>query len=317
MIGLRRGFTLIELLVVIAIVAVLVALLLPAVQAAREAARRIQCSNNLKQIGLGMSSYHAAVGTLPPGMKGWGWGTWQMFLLPYMEQQALYNAYNQLGDSHNDVTLDGLLQYMGPANLTVTSRRVNSFTCPSDIPNAPLNEVTSHNYACNYGNTDLYQDPNLNGVVFAGAPFTDIGADPTGQTPGLRTVGFAEFQDGTGSTVLAAEVVQGQGADLRGFTWYGPSSGYTSYLGPNSRLPDVLSDPTHCVYPFAVNPPCSHALVPGTPSVMLAARSRHPGGVSVVLGDGSVRFIKDAVSLAVWRALSTTRGGEAISGDAY
>jgi hypothetical protein len=117
--------------------------------------------------------------------------------------------------------------------------------------------------------------------------------------------------------VLAAEVVQGQGADLRGFTWYGPSSGYTAYLGPNSRAADVLSDPTHCVYPFAVNPPCSHALVPGTPSVMLAARSRHPGGVLVVLGDGSVRFIKDAVSLAVWRALSTTRGGEAISGDAY
>jgi hypothetical protein len=257
-------------------------------------------------------------------MKGWGWGTWQLFLLPYLEQQALYSAYNQMGDSVNEVTLDGLLLYLGPANLTVTSTRLQAFTCPSDLPNAPLEDVTSHNYACNYGNTDiitagavLYQDPNLNGVRFGGAPFTDIGADPTGKTPGYRTVGFAEFRDGTGTTVLAAEVVQGQGADLRGFTWYGPSSGMTSYLGPNSKSPDVLTEASHCVYPFATNPPCTYRLPSGVPAAMMAARSRHPGGVSVVLGDGSVRFIKESISLATWRALSTTQGGEVINGDSF
>jgi prepilin-type N-terminal cleavage/methylation domain-containing protein len=314
---LRHGFTLIELLVTITIIGLLIALLLPAVQAAREAARRIQCTNNLKQIGLAMSGYHEAVGTLPPGMKGWGWGTWQTFLLPYLEQQPLFNAYNQLGDSRNEVTLSGALGYMGPANLTVTQTRLNTLSCPSDFPNAPKGGVTSHNYAANFGNTDLAQDTFIGGVPFGGAPFTDIGADPTGLVRGRSTVGFARFTDGTANTLLAAEVVQGQGADLRGFSWYGPSSAFTTYLAPNSKDADVLEDPSYCVYPYAANPPCVNTLTPGALPAMSAARSRHSGGVSVVLGDGSVRFIKNSVAVPIWRGLSTTQGSEVISGDAY
>src|SRR5438477_1299921 len=91
-----RGFTLIELLVVIAIIAVLIALLLPAVQAAREAARRAQCVNNMKQIGIAMHNYHDANGTLPPGIKGCCYGSWQVFVLPWVEQQAMYNAWNHV-----------------------------------------------------------------------------------------------------------------------------------------------------------------------------------------------------------------------------
>jgi prepilin-type N-terminal cleavage/methylation domain-containing protein/prepilin-type processing-associated H-X9-DG protein len=313
----RQGFTIIELLVTIAIIAILVALLLPAVQSAREAGRRIQCTNNLKQIALAMLNYHDVVGTLPPGRKGWGWGTWQMFVLPYIEQQPLYNAYNQLGDSVNDVTLDSLLLYMGPVNETVTTQRLAVFTCPSDTPNAPVEDVTSHNYGCNYGNTDVYADPNLNGVLFGGAPFGDIGADPTRATPGTQTVRLARIIDGASRTMLAAELVQGQGADLRGFTWYGPTSGFTSYPGPNSALADVLTEQPQCVYPFSNNPPCTWNTPQDTVPVYLASRSRHPGGVNVVLADGSVHFIKNQVNLAVWRALSTTQGREIISDDAY
>jgi prepilin-type N-terminal cleavage/methylation domain-containing protein/prepilin-type processing-associated H-X9-DG protein len=313
----RHGFTLIELLVTIAVIAVLIALLLPAVQSAREASRRLQCANSLKQISLAMVSYHDAVGTLPPGRKGWGWGTWQMFILPYIEQQPLYNAYNQLGDSVNDLSLDSYLLYMGPANETVTTQRLAAFTCPTASPNAPLEGVTSHNYGCNYGNTDIHADPNLNGVKFGGAPFGDIGADPTNPSSGTRTVALARITDGTSLTMLAAELIQGQGADLRGFTWYGPTSGFTTYIGPNSLLPDVLSEQSQCVYPWSSNPPCTWN--PGTVDApeYLASRGLHPLGLNVAMADGSVHFVKNQLNLAVWRALSTTQGAEVISGDAY
>jgi prepilin-type N-terminal cleavage/methylation domain-containing protein/prepilin-type processing-associated H-X9-DG protein len=313
----RNGFTVIELLVTIAIIGVLIALLLPAVHAAREAARRVQCTNNLKQLSLAMLSYHEAVGTLPPGRKGWGWGTWQVFVLPFMEQQALYNCWNQMGDSANDVTLDSLLLYMGPVNETVTTTRLMTLTCPTSTPNAPLENVTSHNYGCNYGNTDIYADPNLNGVVFEGAPFTDIGADPKEPASGTPSVSLARITDGTTSTILAGELVQGQGADLRGFTWYGPASGFTTYLGPNSPLPDVLTEPSQCVYPFSTNPPCTWNTPQDDMPVLSASRGFHPGGVNVVMVDGSAHFIRNQVDLAVWRALSTIHGGEIVSADGY
>src|SRR5215218_2002051 len=115
----RRAFTLIELLVVIAIIAVLIALLLPAVQAAREAARRAQCVNNLKQIALAMHNYHETMGSLPPGNKGCCHGTWQLFVLPWVEQQALHNAWNFLGiNNPNGGTYDNYLRYAGQSNTT-------------------------------------------------------------------------------------------------------------------------------------------------------------------------------------------------------
>ena len=108
----RRGFTLIELLVVIAIIAVLIALLLPAVQAAREAARRAQCINNLKQIGLAMHNYESSNGSFPPGEKGCCWGTWHVFILPFVEQSALYNAWNSYGNNvPSGGAADGYLRY--------------------------------------------------------------------------------------------------------------------------------------------------------------------------------------------------------------
>src|SRR5208283_682146 len=131
----RRGFTLIELLVVIAIIAVLISLLLPAVQSAREAARRAQCVNNMKQIGLAMHNYHSSTNTFPMEIDVWGpvdglaamWGSWspQSFLLPYMEQSPIYNSINFLLPNQRDIA-DGW-----PANTTATNSVISSFLCPS------------------------------------------------------------------------------------------------------------------------------------------------------------------------------------------
>ena len=331
----RRGFTLIELLVVIAIIAVLIALLLPAVQAAREAARRIQCTNNLKQLGLAMQTYHDALGTFPPGARYTSWGTWYHYSLGFLEQGAVYNAFNFMGSTNTSPSLG----YSGPENATAVQVRIGAFQCPSDAGEAQLAGVTSANYAANYGNTGTglfqingssgYCCPTYNGVVFAGAPFSwiPIGAAPV--QPFGRTYSLASITDGSSNTMLLAEVVQGIDNgnlfDLRGFVQYGSSSGYATYLGPNSKQPDMLNAATYCAYPFQNNPPCKFrntgpGAYPGdtTPAIngdTYASRSRHPGGINTVFCDGSVHFVKDTINISVWRALSTTQGGEVISAD--
>jgi prepilin-type N-terminal cleavage/methylation domain-containing protein len=184
----RSAFTLIELLVVIAIIAVLIALLLPAVQAAREAARRAQCTNNLKQLGLAMHNYASVTGTLPPGLKGDSWGSWLVFVLPYVEQTSLYNSWNFYGNNSGlPGYVDGDLRYNGVCNITVSSTRVSAFMCPSDGMASSANtgigqtingvrmNVTQQNYVINFGNTDM-QQKTVNGVPFSGAPFTNIGS---------------------------------------------------------------------------------------------------------------------------------------------
>ncbi|WP_165249674.1 DUF1559 domain-containing protein [Paludisphaera soli] len=320
----RRGFTLIELLVVIAIIAVLIALLLPAVQAAREAARRAQCVNNLKQIGLGMHNYHDVHGVLPPGKKGCCWGTWLIFVLPHLEQQPLYNAWNQGGTNAPGwpAQLDEDLRYFGTANRTVTSQWVGVYLCPSDGRNAPISETmhgatfacTSQNYAVNFGNS-IQTQVDFQDVKFGGAPFVDVGAPLTDQLqPGKRTVGFAALTDGLSSTLLASEVVVGQGRDLRGFSWWGDAAGFEAFLAPNSSFPDVLFSPFYCSS-RKPNPPCV-----GTTTALpdnYAARSRHPGGVNAATADGGVRFIRNEIAIQVWRSLSTSSGREIVSADQY
>ena len=129
--------------------------------------------------------------------------------------------------------------------------------------------------------------------------------------------------------MLVSEVLQAASnatnQDLRGFIQYGNSSGYSTSLAPNSKLPDLLNQAIYCLYPFGNNPPCKFrtqgpGVLPGDTSPGInadayAARSRHPGGVNTVLADGSVRFVKDTINLETWRALSTSQGGEVISAD--
>lgn len=333
----RRGFTLIELLVVIAIIGVLIALLLPAVQAAREAARRTQCINNLKQIGLGLHNYESALGALPPSivLKGVGnqvtwWVGWsvQGRILPYLEQTSTSNAINfdWPGDS--------------PINLTVTNQKIALFTCPSEPNSDPIGSKIGVAHPLNYGFCmgDWY--------VFGG-----LGATPnrTAFTPN-RSRRWAEFRDGLGQTIVAAEVKTNQlllrdcgglaninqpnaippttadhlsvapeyaGASCDFTTGHtewtdgqAHQAGFTSAWTPNHRTtggPDKQDiDLT------------GHREKHGGPTfAAVTSRSWHPGGVNSLFGDGSVRFIKETIQGTTWRSLTTISGGEVISADAY
>jgi prepilin-type N-terminal cleavage/methylation domain-containing protein/prepilin-type processing-associated H-X9-DG protein len=332
----RQGFTLIELLVVIAIIGILIGLLLPAVQKIREAAARMQCSNNLHQIGLAMHNYHDANNKLPPGVGPYGccWGTWPMAILPYIEQGPMWDHFVNYGG--NDKTG---IRYGSGVNVTyVTSQQLKVLTCPSDSVAAPYAGMTHHNYGVNYGNTNFY-GTTVAGVPFGGAPFraypagwlTDAAmqkfygwAQPDsdklvmfqqyGQA-GQPQATFTTISDGTSNTLMASELIQGQGGnsnpDLRGFIWWGNGSGFTTFNLPNSNAPDVMTGGA-CNVAATWNIPCTTINSQSFPK-MSSARSRHPaGGVNAAFCDGHVQWVSNNISLPVWRALGTSQGGEVI-----
>jgi prepilin-type N-terminal cleavage/methylation domain-containing protein len=307
----RSGFTLIELLVVIAIIAVLIALLLPAVQQAREAARRTQCKNNLKQLGLAWHNYHDTYGTFSHGATTCCHGTWQVSILPYIEQANVFQLYvNQNG---SDAT--GPRYAHSPNVENVTSRRFAVLTCPSDTPNDPIGttingvayRMTSHNYVVNYGAT-TYNQTDFSGVPFRGAPFHSAISPTAIRT---RVMSMRDMRDGTSNCLLMAEVCQGTGGDLRGFSWWAYASGFNGFQAPNSAEPDVMQAANYCVNQPEQNLPCFGPYSAERP-MMMAARSRHTGGVQVVLGDGSVRFVSENINIVTWRNLASIRSGQAI-----
>jgi prepilin-type N-terminal cleavage/methylation domain-containing protein/prepilin-type processing-associated H-X9-DG protein len=332
----RTGFTLVELLVVIAVICLVIAVLVPAIPAARETARRAQCTNNLRQIGLAMHEYHDLLGSLPPGTKGCCWGTWVLFILPYIEQENLYNAWNFVGNNRDDQSAyGGMFRYDGAANITVTSRTIGTYNCPSDTFRrqrpAPLG-VTSQNYVVNFGNTISTQTPFYlyqgRKRPFLGAPFTDMGAPDPDVTSGAEdavragTVNFSDISDGLSGTMLTSEVLVGSGSDRRGFSWWGYATQFTALQTPNSSYPDVLRSSRDCgdVPP---NPPCAAAtggcsgdLYVGL-GLVNVPRSRHSGGIHVGMADGSVRLIKNTIYASVFQALASARGNETVSIDSY
>jgi prepilin-type N-terminal cleavage/methylation domain-containing protein/prepilin-type processing-associated H-X9-DG protein len=335
-----RGFTLIELLVVIAIIAVLIALLLPAVQSAREAARRISCTNNLKQLGLAMHNYHDSINTFPIGVMGIrsptllvvgnnpyakvgdptgaiNRRTWAFMILPYIEQAAMANAVN-FSLPYNPP--------IGAANNTVSDTLIATFLCPDDptVNQIDQNNRREGNYVVNWGNSNWNQNlftaynpfvgnPSVPGnpVMFLGAPFTMD-----------KSYGVQNITDGTSNTLLMAEVIIGATMGTNGYEHRGDiynddynCAMFMAYTTPNSTIPDWIAN-GYCRYPYLTNPPCTGTQVSAR-NAFNASRSYHPGGVNALMGDGSVKFAKDSISLPVWRALSTTRGGEVISSDAY
>jgi prepilin-type processing-associated H-X9-DG protein len=304
-------------LVVIAIIAVLIGLLVPAVQKVREAANRASCSNNLHQLGLAMHHFHDSHKRLPGqtalNHNSCCYGTWQMAILPYVEQELLWKSYQNFGGNATTGPT-----YEQQANLLVTSQRLTMFTCPSDIPNAPKSgkynsqtyNITQHNYLVNVGNIDYAQggdgvlpDQPV-GLKFQGAPFSR-----------KAQYRFADITDGLSSTLMAAEVNQGQGQDFRGLTWWAEGSGFTVYRTPNSLGFDYISNGNGapgCV-PHSDNPLNADCKAYKTPNWnVFTARSRHPGGVNVLFCDGSTNFIANEIAWEVWQALGTSQGNEVV-----
>lgn len=305
-----RGFTLIELLVVIAIIAVLIALLLPAVQQAREAARRSQCKNNLKQIGLALHNYHDSHGVLPPGTvwtsganTGPRTGGYALHILPYIDQATVYNLVNY--------GVSGILWY-GGNNSAATGASMPALLCPSD--------GMGTGFAVN-GSQRWFKSNYLG--IFSGFRSGDIfSATADSDTTKLAVFGMnrgariRDITDGTSNTMMVAEYLTGASStEFRSFAWSDQSPGTQLFVQytPNTTAADVCYDinpASWCTNNASLNLPATADTTVANQTA--AARSRHTGGVQVLMCDGAVRFVSNNIDLGTWRAIGTIRGSETI-----
>jgi prepilin-type N-terminal cleavage/methylation domain-containing protein len=334
-----KGFTLVELLVVIAIIGILVGLLLPAVQAAREAARRMQCQNNLKQIGLALHNYESTFKILPPGHIQPTNATPHTMILPYVEA------------SNGHALFDFRVAMFHPNNYAATTLQFPFYQCPSEPsagfvtwPPGTSEQAGKTNYVQNMGLNSVYRD----NFAAANANATGYGLR-TGMffqtSSAVRPVRFADVTDGLSNTVMFAEIKRGQGAGTTVGSGIGPGHP-EDYSAPVYITPSSLGflnnpyDPSQCnistttqnrfrgrgnqyyrgltIYTFY-----NHTLTPNSrfrdcvtavnfAEGHMAARSYHASGATAVLGDGSVRFVTDGVSEVVWMAVGTRAGGEVV-----
>ena len=361
-----RGFTLIELLVVIAIIAVLIALLLPAVQSAREAARRAQCTNNLKQIGLGIANYESANGSFPIGTMqnqdgnysytcSWAGFGFSLFaaILPFTEQQQVYNAINfsYPPGGHAAQGFPCTIQDCGWVNNTAMINKIKTYICPDDSDQTPFavnissNGYSQSSYAGSAGTFDIWHwycgcPPGVGGQSCQGS--VQIAGD--GVFFGNVAVKLQGITDGTSNTISVGETSRFKNDPDAIFNswsralWFGSAA-------PNSTRPEGLASTVPAINaPFQVGDAgLSQSLNPtGETNGWLFIQtgydartlgqfgfhSLHPGGANFVFCDGSVRFLKETISMGspnytppinigIYRQLSTRKGGEVISSDAY
>ena len=327
--GPRSGFTLVELLVVITIIGILIALLLPAVQAAREAARRMQCSNNLKQVGLAMHNYHAAQRSLPIGVfltprqdeptTGNGMGTpghtALAMLLPFVEQRAVWERYN--------FSIRALDTSQDPA----TSAQISVYQCPSD--NAGGRAAYHSINLLGYGRSNVAVCFGSNTMMRNSDVSISQGGNYDNYTDGAFRVDgslkLRDFLDGTSSSAVASEVISGredvygsgQTWDTRGVWAWELMGGfsYTHLHSPNTSVGDAMW-PGNCVAGTNM-PPCDNSVSRHRHLHHAAARSRHPGGVQVAFADGHVTFIGETIDWNVWQRLGAIADGQVIPGGAY
>jgi prepilin-type N-terminal cleavage/methylation domain-containing protein/prepilin-type processing-associated H-X9-DG protein len=342
----RRAFTLVELLVVITIIGILIALLLPAVQAAREAARRLQCGNNLKQLGVALHNYHAAVGQFPCNInhvitykERWNdrdWASHLVLLMPYLEQQGFYDSLN--------FSLN-----VRPADQTIGDKKadqhvVPALVCPSDTARGYLNDLATTNYAASIGSQIMQSGSGCNMASIVGTGGAEFDPDDDGEDwfgftavdpecnwagPGnIRSdcpypeqvsgpfarstwaASIAEIRDGTSNTIAMGEVR----------AW---CSGYLYRKGW------MRSDGLW----FATTAPINFPTCPGEDDVPadsdwggsgchnkenswntnMGFKSRHPGGAQFVFCDGSVHFLAETINHTLYQALGDRRDGEVVS----
>jgi len=331
----RRGFTLIELLVVIAIIAVLISLLLPAVQAAREAARRIHCTNNLKQLGLAVMNYESANHALPPqqtmiivgNAQPTSYSSWGISarLAPFMEMGPMYSAMNFS------------LKYSDGSNTTVSYLQVKYLLCPSESnPTPPSGSLFGvSNYGWSVGDwyvfggggaipnrsafavnvsrplgafTDGLSNSILAAEVRANQPLYKSCATPSG----ISATSFP-VDNATSAAFVTANYTNGCKADAGHIKWSIGSAcydGFTTALTPNYRM--MVGNPA-----VDIDYDTNDENNGGPTYAAVTSRSYHSGGVNTLFGDGSVKFIKSSVSSTSWRALGTIAGGEVISADSF
>ena len=299
----QRAFTLVELLVVIAIIGLLVALLLPAIQAAREAARRTECINNLKQIGLALHSYHDSLGSFPPGRMscdGWTGGpcagkTWIrkpgtsgfVMLLPYLEHQALYDLFGGF-------ELGAVYPTSGPAGWRTAEvdqamkTRPDVYVCPSDVSGKTRGSDATSSYAFVHGS----RGPSY------GTDQVNLKHGNTGLFNYLSSYNMRNATDGMSNTMVVGEVIDSHTAESSN-RWVVGSRHLDSLRSTENPLntPPGTGPYTLNLYGYRCNG---------------AFGSEHPGGANFLIGDGQVRFFSDSIDMYVYRALSTRAGGEAV-----